>query len=230
MKIPSEEEFTQLAAKALAQSGSAALNVLEIEDADICVVVRTPTRVEWNAYLDAAIQADSTADARWNGVCRWALWPSRADIQTARASMADLPAKICDGAEELAGRAKVHKLELARDTSADDLAEFGISSDVAGELLARYPHRGQLRVVKTDEFVGVLKRPTSTTYEALKNISRVKDGYSEASYNAVVDCMAWPEETALRATFDRLPALAFVLAPHVLEMGGSGAAVKKRRR
>lgn len=231
MNRPTEADIADLKAQALQASGRADIMTLELEDADLCVVVRSATAAEWKAYQDTAIQPGSLSDVRWNGVCRWALWPSRAELAEARERIAELPSQVCDAVEDLAGKTKPRTLKLSAETPDEDLIDFGIPVEAAREALKRFPQAGQLRAVRADDFACILKRPSTTTYESLQEASRSREGFTDACVNAAIDCVAWPEATEFSSVIAARPALpSLIFAPIIREMGGAFATVKKKRR
>lgn len=214
MKRPTQAEVDEICDVQLPKTefGVDDLIELEIEAVDFVVIMRPLSRPEYIEYANGTQHDSTSSNARAQAVARAVLWPKRSEINEAREAFAGLDASITRQIERCAGFTEDkdeewHRLDASTDP--DLLGELGIPAAVAADLCARYPSPGHLWIcrLRTLGVVFIMHRLGTRATEALYNKMKLKGEFYGACLNAAVDAVAWPGPDAMRAAFERYPAI-----------------------
>lgn len=195
------------------------------------IIVRRPTRREFQEYFDASADPARAADGCWNLVVQCALWPAVDRIRLSRDALPALPSKVVGELETWVGATVASEVVLSAALTDEVLDGLFMSRAELAQLLQQYPHRGQLRHVNfrvspegdDEETAGVIvKRPTRPVYDALMRALKGSDSKATALYDTALSCIVVPEsEGERRDLLDVRPGIPGGVFKAIVDMGGS---------
>lgn len=240
-----DEAYDDLKAQALRESGSDEVRTVTVDGIEHEFVLRRPTKAEWDAYFDGAMDPSRAMQANRDLAGRCTLFPSRiahlGSMQRDESLMPALPMRLCDLLETWVGFAAPRETVLTAAVDATVLASYGLTVTDAATLLAKYPAKGQVRLLgyrttpkdwaadDANEVVVVVKSPDKGVYEGfIATYGGVKK--AAAAYDFAIACVVMPEATLLPALLSAYPGVATKLADTLVVMGGAGARTSAKKR
>lgn len=192
--------------------GSVEVPAPEVSE-DFAVFLRPLSLAEFREFINGGVHDETRFNAQTQAIMRAALWPSRSEINAGVSAFGGLVGRLSNALEELGGKpTRGEPAEQDRwnrfdaTVGEDELAELGISPEVAKDLLARYSHPGQLRscVLPALGIVFVVKRPTLACFTKLGERISKEGEFFDATVDASVDCVVYASQGAVVHPADRV--------------------------